>query len=315
MVAVVNREIQRLLAHAAILLPTLIGRPDARITVRDLTTGYRLFDHTFDPAAADGQVTQLPPDSFGDHAPPFPVGGGPLRFYTLTARPGLSLALGPGLEAEGTASSLTGRGEAGAADAGVQVVLLGLDDSAQATADSQPDGSFTVTAAAVPGHRYVLAVSAEVSVQEPLEIAFNEALDHALLGITVFDVSGATGSIHPATPKPLDGYQRIRIQADRGWLAGRTYELRLAPELEDAQRNKWNKELRLRFRIAKSAILSGLALERVRDVARVGSLLLVAAERQGLVVVDASNPGALKNFVTNEVGETATASPSRPAVR
>ena len=138
MVVVINREIERLLSHFAVLIPALLGQP-ATVTVRDLTTGYRLFQDTFDSPAQEGQIVQLPADTFGDHAPPYPATGSPLRFFTLTARPELELSLGDDLVAEASASTLSVRGEAGAAQANVEVRLLGLDDTAQSL-DHQRNG-------------------------------------------------------------------------------------------------------------------------------------------------------------------------------
>jgi RHS repeat-associated protein len=295
MVAVINQSIQRLLAHFAILIPSRLGEP-ARVTVRDLTTGYRLFEGTFDPPA-EGEVRVLPPDSFGDHEPPYPTSGGPLRFFTITARPDLELALGEGLEAAATASTLSVRGEAGATHGSVEVRLLGLDDTAQGSATSSADGAFSVSVPAVAGHRYVLAIAAEVGVQEPLEIGFNEALDPAFTGIEVADVGASTSTLHPVVTEPVGSSERVRVRPERGWVAGRSYELRLTSQLRDAKGNEWGRQLNLRFRAAKSEVLSGLRLERVRDVARLGSLLFVAAESQGLVVVDGSNPGSLKSYL------------------
>ncbi len=315
MVAVINREIERLLTHAAILIPALLGQP-AQITVRDLTTGYRLFDGTFDPAA-DGEVRVLPPDHFGDdHQPPYPVAGGPIRFFTFRSQPDSTLPLGPRIEVEATASNFTVRGEAGAAEAGVAIAVVGLDDSAQTTGTSGADGSFSVTLPAIAGHRYLLAISAEVGVQDVLEIGFNEGLHASSFGSAHAGIKVVDGGVpadgqvaaagHPVSVESIGTNERIGIRPVRGWEAGKTYHLRLSRELADAQENRWDRDLLLTipFKVAKSAILSSFSLERVRDVARLGSLLFVAVEAskpeivtQGLVVLDASNPTNLKSYL------------------
>ncbi|MBZ0110891.1 MAG: hypothetical protein K8J08_00380 [Thermoanaerobaculia bacterium] len=89
---------------------------------------------------------------------------------------------------------------------------------------------------------------------------------------------------------PIDNYRGVHIRLSHGWSAGETYELVLEPTLADARGNAWNRTLTVRFEVAATQIIDGLPLDGVNDMGRLGSLLFVAADHDGLVLVDASNP-------------------------
>jgi hypothetical protein len=93
LIAVVNREIERLLERDAILIPTRRGQSYA-LEERDLATGFRFFEGTFNPPVPN-EMTVLPPDIFSDETPSAPVWGSPVRFFALAATAGsYDLAVG-----------------------------------------------------------------------------------------------------------------------------------------------------------------------------------------------------------------------------
>ncbi|MEM7480683.1 MAG: Ig-like domain-containing protein [Acidobacteriota bacterium] len=295
MITSVNQSITRLLEHDAILIPTRRGQIYT-LEGRDLATGYRFFQGTFDPPTP-GEITLHPPDAFDDGNPPWPVAGSPLRFFVL--RPWLagSEDLVPGLTWSFDGSLLTVNGGASPARAGAHVRLLGLDDSIDYETGAGADGSFDLTLSVVPGRRYLLAVGAEVPRTATLLLDFSEGLAPDLTGISMLDSRGA-----PIGASIVYGSSaaQVRITPSGGWLAGATYTLRLGPELADAAGTAWGKTLKLEFTAATSAVGDTLGLAEVRDVARMGSWLFVAAGADGLAVIDASDPAALKHLVHDD---------------
>ncbi len=300
MIAVVNREITRLLERDAILIPTRRGQTYT-LEGRDLTTGFRFFEGTFDPPAP-GEITVHPPDVFGDEEPPVPVSGSPVRFFVLTAAGG-SHELAVGLSYSFAAGSLTVTALPGAAAAEAQVRLVGLDDGADRTLAAAADGSFAFSEPAAAGRRYILALGAEVGVNQPLEVSFDEGLATSLAGISVRDAAGR--NVAPEIAFAGDT-ATVRITPLGGWRAGQTYTLRLGPELADAAGNPWGETLAVEFTVGQSTVLDTLNLAEVRDVARLGSWLFIAAGADGLAVVDASDPDALRHVAVDGAGAGVT---------
>ena len=71
-----------------------------------------------------------------------------------------------------------------------------------------------------------------------------------------------------------------------GWLAGERYTLRLGPALADDAGNAWGKTLAIRFDVEGSEVLGTYpTLATIRDIARLGNWLFVAAEEKGLAVM------------------------------
>ncbi|MGB5882044.1 MAG: DUF6531 domain-containing protein, partial [Thermoanaerobaculia bacterium] len=77
-----------------------------------------------------------------------------------------------------------------------------------------------------------------------------------------------------------------------------TYTLLLDPSLKDASGNTWGDTVAIDFDVVGTTKLDTFELD-ARDVARLGSWLFVAADAQGLVVLDASDPAKLKEVVPN----------------
>jgi RHS repeat-associated protein len=297
MVAVVNGQVAALLEFDAILIPTRRNQPFT-LEGRDLATGQRFFEGTFDPPAP-GDLPVLPPDIFGDLQAPVPVTGSPLRFFLLPAASLGDLEVAPGLTARwvdaGAGSwTFSVTAAAGTLAAEAQVRLLGLDDDVDLSARATVTGTAVITGPVTPGHRYVLALGGRVGPRQALRIAFSEALAADPMGIDVRDSRGR--SVVPAK-RLEDGGRTLRIDPPGGWRAGERFVLVLGPELGDAAGNPWGKTLDLEFMAAGSGELDTLELAEVRDVARLGSWLFVAGGPAGLVVVDAADPAALAPVV------------------
>ena len=70
-----------------------------------------------------------------------------------------------------------------------------------------------------------------------------------------------------------------------------------ADALADAAGNPWGRSLELEFRAVGSRVAGTYPFSNVYDVARLGSLLFLAAGTQGLAVLDASDPAHLTSVL------------------
>ncbi|MCB1036041.1 MAG: hypothetical protein KDD47_19625, partial [Acidobacteria bacterium] len=123
---------------------------------------------------------------------------------------------------------------------------------------------------------------------------FSEGVANYQLAVEVLDEINR--QVHPEI-EPFHGARTLSIRPASGWPSG-TYTLRLLPSLADGQGNAWNRQLDLRFHVEGAKPAGTFAeVQDIRDVARLGSLLFLAADTAGLVVVDAREPGVLTNFV------------------
>ncbi|HEX9770031.1 MAG TPA: hypothetical protein VGA50_12735, partial [Kiloniellales bacterium] len=287
----VSAAVARILP-GAVLLPIRAGAPYT-LELVDLTTGFTAFADTL-PAPA-GALEVLPQDTYGDTLAPYPTGGSPLRFYVVGAQESLPAEVAARITRGVAGGALTITGAAGAAQQGAGIRLLGLDDAASVSATAAADGSFTVATPATAGNRYVLAIGARVSSGVALEIAFNEALAVPPAGI---EVKEGTRTV-PVEVTPLGHGTRVRLRPAAGWLSGRSYTLRLTPVLADQVGNAWSKTLELPFEVVGGSVSGSIATGAVRDSARLGNLLFLAADSQGLVVLDAGDPDNLRNYLPN----------------
>ncbi len=324
-VAVVNQSIEQLLAFDGILMPSIIGRP-LEIEVRELTTHYLMFEGTFDPPAS-GELIVLEPDNWTDTTAPVPIGGSPIRFFQLlfgerAARGDLDAGISYQFDPD--SELLTVIGEPGSAHAEVQVRWLNVDFDRDQEESEEPlpedqktkatyaasDGSFVLTATARPERRYVIAIGAEIAGDQPLEIRFSE-------GVMTESASGDASPVIPGIRVALkqeSDDQPVSIETDlvetsarvlvspfAGWRAGKEYVLYLEEELADVRGNAWGQVLAIEFEIERGETLDTVDLETVRDSVRLGSLLFVAADRQGLMVFDVSDPKRMTPYVYREV--------------
>ncbi|HEX4965393.1 MAG TPA: Ig-like domain-containing protein [Thermoanaerobaculia bacterium] len=285
-----NSSIARLLEQDGVLIPTRLDRP-SRFVVRDLGTGFKLFDSTLPPPTPETPTT-LPPDVYGDTTPPWPVGGTPIRFFPVDVVVDGRQDLDRGIHADVASGQLTITGEAGSAGDAVTVRLIGLDDDSEKSTVTGNDGAFTLTHS--PGHdakRFLLAIGAKVPDYQAFEISFSEALDPDFTGIEILDSHGK--KVDPAK-RPVGSQAVVRLEPKAGWKSKERYTLRLGPEMRDAIGNAWGKDLQVEFEVAASAPVNTFPLAAAKDVAHLGSLLFVAGDTAGLVVIDASDPGHLR---------------------
>lgn len=296
MMMAVNLHVAALLVHDAILVPTRRGQP-FHLVGRD-ASGLLFFEQTF-AAPPPGELLVLPPDAFGDDTPPVPISGGPLSFHLLVVpatngtrdidhRIRQTTIVGGAGE-----GSLLILGEAGAVDKDVLVQAVGLDDEVRASARSAADGSFSLNFQVTRGHRYLLAAGARVLPQQELRIGFSEEIAKAWPGIAVFE---GTRQL-PVRFERVETRAEVRIQPPTIWQAGRTYTLQLSDDLVDASGNSWDRFLSVPFEVAGSQEGQTYPLDEVRDIARLGSLIFVAAGEDGLAVLDGSDPMHLKSLV------------------
>ncbi len=290
--AAITAAIARLLPGNAILLPVRLGRP-VHLVIRDLSSGVLRFDGELGAPPVAGEVTVLPIDALGDQRAPWPVGGSPLRFFALTAAAGDAEIL-PGVMVRFLGGQLSVSAQDGALPAGIQARLMGIDDGAVSVADSSPEGSLALSVPAVLGRRYVLGLGAKIATNEAIEVRWSEALSADLDGITVLDADGR--DVAP-TKTVLDVGDTVRLAPESAWQAGGTYTLHLGPPVTDAAGNRWNRSFDLRFTVGSSEVLDTFDLASVREIARLGNWLFVAADADGLVVLDAADPRHLRNAV------------------
>lgn len=285
-------------AYDAILVPTRRGEPIV-LNGHDVA-GLRLWERTYGPPPP-GEILILPPDDFGDEQPPAPISGSPLRFDLIVpVQSGVREIDGridqTAVIDEDGAGTLTVAGQAGAVGKNVKVQLTALDpgDNAVAAVQSSADGSFTLSIAVRRGHRYLLSAGARIGAQQTLDLAFSEELAAGWAGIEVFegDRKLAANFIR------LETREKVRIEPPTVWQAGRVYRLKLGTVLADGAGNTWNRSLEVPFEVEGSQVGQTFPLAEVRDVARVGSLVFVAAGEDGLAVLDGSDPLHLKSLVT-----------------
>ena len=303
LVAQINAVIDRFLAFDAILLPTRLGETFS-IAGRDSTTGYKFYEASYDPPTA-GEILFL---SEGDQVtpePPIPVSGSPLRFFTVTAARSETIDLAEGIEvvvdAPTQSGTLSVQGSLGEAGAGLHIHVIGLDDQenaevrANAGGEQGVPGDFSVSTPIERGNRYLVAVGATVGSGQGLRLSFSEGLPRDLAGIRVLDKIGKDVE---ADVEPDGDQATVRISLPAGWHSGEKYTLHLGPEIADSGGNTWNRTLDLEFRVEGAGTLDTYEpLTEVRDVARLGSLLFVAADEGGLAVIDGSNPQNLASYV------------------
>ncbi len=295
--ASVDASIARLLSFDAILLPARVGHP-VHLVVRDLSSGNVRFDGDLGTPAAAGEVTVLPIDALGDHRAPWPVGGSPLRFFALSTSDGDTELL-PGLVVRFLGGRLSVVGQDGSVLPASQSRLVGLDDGANVAVDSSAAGALALSVPSALGRRYVLGLGGKIDPRQALEVSWSESLGDAAVGISVRDAQNREVAVREDL---LGTGNSVRLMAESGWHAGESYTLRLGPAVADAAGNRWEKTLDLRFEIAGSEVLDTYSpTATVREIARLGSWLFVAADAAGLIVLDASDPKHLRNAVAGDV--------------
>ncbi len=292
-VTVLNRAIESLLEHDAVLIPTLLGAPVA-VTVHDAASGFVLYEGDFLPPPGDGGIAEIPPATFGDTTAPHPLAGAPLRLFVLDAAEaaGGELDLGVSFLFAGDSVAITGA--SGSVSGEARVRLLGLDDARSSFTTAATDGTFELQATVAAGNRYLLALGARIDATAALEIAWSEPLGDGLGAIRVLDDVGrvigadvdfgADRSVVVVTPRG-------------GWPTDRDLRLELGAAIADPSGNRWEKTLELDFRARASQVVGHYPFEHVYDVARLGELLFLAAGQQGLAVLDASDPSELENVM------------------
>ncbi len=244
------------------------------------------------------------------------MNGSPLRFFVLqpggdgdqSVEPGIAYGVSDDGSQEAQTANLRLHGDLGASQTDVQLRLVGLDDAVNQAlrthdAAGADPGVFDQTVAVTRGHRYLLAVGAVVPIDAVLRIGFSEGLDPSFAGIEVRDASG-----HPLAPvvEPAGSARAVAITPQVPWSAGKVYTLVLGPGLADGSGQAWGKDLAIDFRTEASRRLGSIQLAHVRDVARLGSWLFVAADTQGLAVLDASDPAHLVSVVHKANGDLVT---------
>jgi RHS repeat-associated protein len=297
LLTVVNAAIEALLSGDAILIPTHLG-PPVSFTILDLNTGFTLFEGEFEPPADEGGFVELPPALYGDEEPAHPVGGSPIRFFVVTAEPGASGALDLGVTYVATDEELTVTGTANAMGAELKVRLLGLDgEDESAFTTSEADGSFSLSTEIVAGQRYLVALGARITPEAELVVEFDEPMAEDFPGLDVIDAAG-----HSVVPEKVARGTRARavLRPRTAWRAGETFRLALTPELADASGNVWDHNFSIEFEVESSGVADTHALGRAQDIARLGNLLFVAADEQGLAVLDVSDPTNLTGVLPGD---------------
>ncbi|MDA8017399.1 MAG: DUF6531 domain-containing protein [Thermoanaerobaculia bacterium] len=294
----VNQAISQFLEYDAVLIPVWVGQP-FELEVRELSTGFLMFSGAFQPPPQD-ELTILPYDTWGDTTAPVPIEGSPLRFHNFLFTESASGELEPGVSWSFDGNQLRIAARAGALRPGSEIVLLDADASTPSVrADVSTDGSVALQATGVVEHRYVLAIGGTLAPSTPLELGFSEGLDLEFQGFEVRDGQNTRVTLNP---QPIGTSARVRLVPRTHWRAGDSYRLVLGPDLQDGAGNAWGRTLSLRFDIEQGQVLDTYELPEVRDVARLGSWLLVAAGTDGVRVLDAADPTNLRNVLPGDLG-------------
>jgi RHS repeat-associated protein len=283
-----------------VLIPSILNR-QYEVEVRELATGFLVSSGVYDPPATGDDLVLLPPDNFGDTQPPLPIAGGPVRFFRFFPNERLSGDLDEGIRwsYDATLGELRVEGDPASAHPQVEVVLLDFDGGQTQTGATGADGSFSLQAAAPLGHRWVLAVGAVVTPDEVPEITFSEGLDLTFAGLQILSQAGTEVRLFP---QPVGNTDTVRLVPLTHWHAGRSYTIRLGPEVADAAGDFESHFEGTLPGVAGGEVLDTYDLTAVRDVARLGSWLFVAADFDGLMVIDAADPSDLQNVVPSGVG-------------
>ncbi len=196
---------------------------------------------------------------------------------------------------------MTLQGSLGEAGAGLHLHLIGLDDDSDLDITTNPPsgggppGDFSDSTLVSLGNRYLVAVGHVVASDQALRVTFSEGLPSKPKGIQVLD---AAGKDVQADVEPDGDQATVRISLPAGWHGGESYTLHLGPELSDSAGNSWDRTLDLEFKVEGTGTLDTYEpLDNVRDVARLGGLLFVAADTKGLAVIDGSDPRNLESYV------------------
>ena len=293
----IDSGVAQFLEGDGILIPTR-RHQTYKLVVRDLATGFRLYENTFAAPTGD-ELIPLPPDVYGDKVPPAPAGGTPIRFIPLNFSGPSELQVDLGIKARWADKKITVTGDVDSTQSDVQIRLIGLDDGADVTTASTATGTFTLESPGETGKRYLLAIGARIPADRSLEINFTEALSEGFGGIEVLDPTGHALSTEKV---PVGSRATVRVSLGTGWRAGKTYTLRLTPDLADASGNKWDHQLDVELEIYGSDNLGTFQTPAVRDMARLGSWMFVAADAAGLLLMDASDPAHLRNVLPNDLG-------------
>lgn len=295
-VTVLNGAIASLLESSAVLIPALLGTPVA-VTVHDGTSGFVLYQSEpgdLAPPPGDGGIAEVPPEAFGDSTAPYPLAASPVRLFVLDGAKSSGGEPDRGMTFLFAGDGIGITGAVGSMAAETRLRLLGLDDDLAVFTTSAGDGSFELQATVEEGHRYLLAIGARIDATTVLEIEWGEPLGDALGAVRVLDDVGRVLGVDVKF-----GTDRSVIEiAPRGaWPTDRPLRLEFGPTIADPSGNRWGKTLDLDFRARASQVVGQYPFEHVYDVARLGSLLFVAAGQQGLAVLDASDPSELANVM------------------
>ena len=292
-VTVLNRAIESLLEHDAVLIPTLLGAPVA-VTVHDAASGFVLYEGDFLPPPGDGGIAEIPPATFGDTTAPHPLAGAPLRLFVLDAAEAAGGELDLGVSYLFAGDSVAITGASGSVSGEARVRLLGLEDARSSFTTAATDGTFELKATVAAGSRYLLALGARIDATAALEIAWSEPLGDGLGAIRVLDDVGRV----IGADVDFGADRSVAVVTPRGgWPTDRDLRLELGDTIADPSGNRWEKTLELDFRARASQVVGHYPFEHVYDVARLGELLFLAAGQQGLAVLDASDPSELENVM------------------
>ena len=294
MIAMADRHLAPFMPNG-LVIPTLLNA-DFELTVHDLTTGFELFRDIL-PASTEPLV-ELPPDLFGDTEPPVLVGASPFGIHLLQTAAEGTTALGAGLSFEVSGTNLTVTGAAGATATGGRISLLTLDTRTFQTFTAEADGSFTIQQAITRGHRYLLATQGQVHTQDEIVLEFNEALPAGISGIQVRNRNTQQLVDLGITPR---GTRATQVLAPgHGWSVG-DFQLEITTALTDGVGNPWPEDFEVWFSVVGSSVGDSLPMGSVQDAVALGSLLFVATLEDGLRVVDASDPSALRNYLPGDL--------------
>ncbi|MEO8275872.1 MAG: hypothetical protein ABI639_06600 [Thermoanaerobaculia bacterium] len=293
LVTVLNSAITSMLEFDSILIPTLLGEP-VSLTVRDGDTGFVLFQEDVTPPASDGGVAEIPPEVFGDTSPPYPIAGSPLRCFVLDLVAHGAGELQDGISWRFEPPALTIHGREGSVDPEVKVHLAALNEDSDLFTTATAAGSFDLSRSVSQSGRYLLTIGGRIDGNAPLDIDFNEALDDDLAGVHVVDDAGRDLGVRASF---RGSRSSIRVLPPGAWPVDRNLRLTLSPELSDSSGNRWERDVAIDFIVGKSRVIDSYPFTKVNAVLRMGTLLFVAAEAQGIAVLDASDPANLRNLL------------------
>jgi RHS repeat-associated protein len=270
------------------------------VQILDLDSGYIRFHRVFPPPTVPD--LEIPAADLADTEPPIVEVGTPLRFFVIHTVAKGPWSLGGGVNVEIEPLTVRVTGGPASASPGAEIRLFGLDSNQEEMTHASANGEFNLSAAVVKDNdRLLLAIGGRVGPSERIELGFFDGLAN-LDGVDLFpsDEQGFSAGPVVSIKRRTDALGRTwSLIPQTGWRAG-FYQLRIGTQLRDANGNAWPRPFSLTFEVPEAAAVSDLPAGIFSDFARIGNVLGVVSQTDGLRLWDVSDPASPLPFLAED---------------